>query len=216
MLYPVFLNLTGKQVLVVGGGEVAQRKVGTLLETGALTKVISPDLTAALRSLAGSGQITIAERRYQHGDVKGACLVISASNDPQVQKAVWKEAQELNVPVNTVDEPDLCTVIMPAVMRQGDLTLAISTSGKSPALARRLREQLAEIFGPEYGRLLSLLARIRPEIREQFSYSEARRSLHYRIIDSDVLTLLRNNDEAGAESRIQEIIDRWKREKVII
>jgi siroheme synthase-like protein len=212
MFYPVSLNLDSRTVVVIGGGAVAERKVESLVEAGARVVVVSPRLTAGLRALGESGAIAIRERAYEAGDCQGAFLVISAANDPAVQQAVWREAEELGILVNTVDEPSLCNVIMPAVFRQGDLSVAVSTGGKSPALAARLREQLAETFGPEYGRLLDLLGRFRPGIRDRFSETGSRRGLHYRIVDSDVLSLLRTDGEEAAERRILEIIEQWERE----
>jgi precorrin-2 dehydrogenase/sirohydrochlorin ferrochelatase len=211
--YPVFLDLTDRHVVVVGGGAVAERKVTALLDCGARTKVISPDLTPTLQSMAESGKIEFLQRQYAPGDLQGAYLVIAATSDPAVQEVVWKDAQDLNILINTADEPALCNVIMPAVVRQGDLTLAISTGGKSPALASRLRRQLEETFGREYAVLLRMLGEIRPDLRQRFTDIETRKALHYRIIDSDVLSLLKQNDEAAAEKRIREIIEKWKREE---
>jgi siroheme synthase-like protein len=214
MFYPVFVNLKGKQVVIVGGGEVAERKVASLRESGARIKVVSPCLTAWLRALGESGKVVLIERPYERGDCKGAFLVISATDDPSVQHAVWNEAEDLGILINTVDDPGFCNVIMPAVVRQGDLAIAISTGGKSPALAARLRERLTAMFGPEYGLLLKMLGRVRPEIRTRFSETGNRRGLHYRIVDSDILSLLAAHDEAGAERRINEIIEEWEREEV--
>jgi siroheme synthase-like protein len=211
--YPVFLDLSGKQIIVVGGGEVAERKVQGLLETNGVVKIISPHLTPALRKLYQSGKVTVVERPFEAGDLSGADLVISATDDPEVQRAVWDESQKVGAFVNTVDEPAMCSVIMPAVFRQGDLTVAISTGGKSPALAARIRERMSGLMGPEYGRLLDILGRLRPEIRRRFSDADNRKTLHYRIIDSDVLRLLQSGDETAAKNRIDEIMDQWTREK---
>jgi siroheme synthase-like protein len=215
MFYPLFVDLTGKQVVVIGGGEIAERKVTALIEGGAHVRLISPRLTASLRALAGSGRVSVLERTYEPGDCKGAFLVISAASDSSVREAVWKETEEQGILLNTVDEPALCNVIMPAVVRQGDLTLAISTGGKSPALAARLREQLTGMYGPEYGRLLHLLGRLRPEIQKKVREISNRKALHYRIVDSDVLAILAANDDAAAERRINEIIEEWEREEVV-
>lgn len=222
MLYPVSLNLNGKQVLIVGGGGVAERKVDSLLETGARITLVSPDVTPRLQALASAGALTVEQRRYNPGDCRRAFLVISATGDPAVQQAVWKEAEELGILVNTVDELALCNVIMPAVVRQGDLTVAIATGGNSPALAVRLREQFSELLGPEYGRLLALLGRIRPEIQKRFTEIGARRELQYRIVDSNLLNLLKaandannaNDVDAAAMRRIAEIIEEFDRQEV--
>jgi len=207
MFYPVYLNLKGKRAVVIGGGEVAERKAGSLRDTGATIVVISPDVTPHLASLARENRIELHQRPYAPGDCAGAALVLSATNDPAVSRAVWQEASAAGILVNTADEPALCDFIMPAVIRRGDLTIAISTGGASPALAARLRERFSRILGPEYGQLLRMLAEARPEIRRRVRGEEDRRALHYRILDSDIITSLRHNDSASAEQRLREIID---------
>jgi precorrin-2 dehydrogenase/sirohydrochlorin ferrochelatase len=207
MFYPVYLNLKGKQVVVIGGGEVAERKVESLLDTGASVAVVSPDVTPGLASLANSKLIELHRRRYVRGDCKGADLVLSATDDPEVSRAVWEEAKAAEILVNTADEPALCDFIMPAVIRRGDLTIAISTGGTSPALAARLREELSRILGPEYELLLELLAQVRPEIQQRIQDERARKALHYRILDSDVIVLLQQNDSDAAARRLREIIE---------
>jgi siroheme synthase-like protein len=211
MLYPVSLNLSGKKVLIIGGGLVAERKVESLLQTGASIRLISPEVTTRLQELDLGGILHFEKRRFAAGDCKDAFLVISATNDPQTQQAVWKEAEGLGILVNTVDESALCNVIMPAVVQRGDLTVAISTGGNSPALAVRLRERFTELLGPEYGRLLDLVGRARPEIQKRFTDINLRRELHYRIVDSNLLNLLRTNDDEKATQRLMEIIEEFER-----
>ena len=207
MFYPIYLNLKGKQVVVIGGGDVAERKVESLLGTGAAIRVISPEVTAALVSLANAKLIELQQRHYIQGDCNGATLVLSATDDPEVSKAVWEEATAAGVMVNTADQPALCNFIMPAVVRRGDLTVAISTGGASPALAARLRGKLSRMLGPEYEKLIDLLAQARPEIRRRVQHERDRKVLHFQILDSDVLTLLQQNDVDGAERRLREIIE---------
>ena len=207
MFYPVYLNLKGKRVVVIGGGEVAERKVESLLETGASITVVSPEATARLSELANQKQIELHKRPYHSADCTGAALVLSATDDPEVSTSVWNAARASGALVNTADQPGLCDFIMPAVVRRGDLTIAISTGGASPALAARLRSRLSRMVGPEYERLLDLLARARPEIRRRVQCGNHRKALHYRILDSDVMSLLEQNDGNGAERRLHEIID---------
>ena len=182
--------------------------VGLLVECGARVTVISPELTPHLEHLANRGLITHHRRSYEPGDSKHAHLVLSATGDPRVNQAVWDEARCEGTLVNTADEPDHCDFIMPAVVRQGDLTIAISTDGKSPALAVRLREKLTRTIGPEYGRLLELLGRVRPRIHQQCGNTEQRKNIHYRIVDSDILALIRKRDERAIEQRLEEITGR--------
>jgi precorrin-2 dehydrogenase/sirohydrochlorin ferrochelatase len=206
MFYPVYLNLKGRRVVVVGGGEVAERKVESLLEAEASPVVISPDVTRSLSLMAEENQIEWRNRKYTKGDCTGAALVFSATNDPEVSRAVYAEATELGLFVNTADQPALCSFIMPAVVRRGDIGIAISTGGTSPALAARLRRKISRVIGPEYAQFSQLMVRARREIRSRVASERERRELHYRIIDSDIIELLRRNDREAAERRLHEMI----------
>jgi siroheme synthase-like protein len=207
MFFPVYLNLKDKRVLVIGGGEVATRKVASLLGTSASITVISPDISPELASLAETNAITVHRRRYTEGDCKGAFLILSATDDRETGKAVWEEARREKIWLNTADQPDLCDFIMPAVVRRGDLVVAVSTGGASPALAATMREQLSRSLGPEYGSLVKLLADYRQEIQHRFQNDSDRKALHYRILDSDIIKFLARDDADGAERRLREIIE---------
>ncbi len=209
MFYPAFLNLNGRRAVVVGGGKIAEHKVKLLMGCGAEVVVISPCVTPHLESLAISNTITLERRRYQAGDCAGAFLVISATDDPELHKAIWEESRKSGTIVNTVDETELCDFIAPAIIQQGDVTVAISTNAKSPGLAAYLRQRLSGLIGPEYGELLSLLAEIRPEIRQRVSDFERRKELHYRIIESGVLPLLSTGDREGAQRLIRRVIEEY-------
>jgi len=206
MFYPVYLNLKGKRVVVVGGGEVAERKVESLLESEASVVVISPDVTRSLSLLADQNQIEWRDRKYTKGDCVDAALVFSATNDSEISRAVYAEATALGIFVNTADQPALCSFIMPAVVRRGDIGIAVSTSGTSPALAARLRRKISRVIGPEYAQFSQLMARARKEIRSRVASERERKELHYRIIDSDIIKLLRRNDREAAERRLHEMI----------
>src|SRR3972149_12118376 len=140
--YPAFLNLQGRPCIVIGGGSVAEGKVYSLLEAEALVTIISPELTPNLNTWLDEGRLTHVKRPYQSGDLTGAVLAISATNDRAVNEQVWREATARCVPVNVVDDPPHCTFIAPALMRRGDLTIAVSTGGKAPTLAVRVRDQI--------------------------------------------------------------------------
>ena len=198
MFFPVYLNLMGKRVVVIGGGEVAERKVTALMGTGASVVIVSPEVTSHLGSLAQASAIELIKRQYMPGDCENAALVMSATDDPNTSKAVWEEANRLGVLINTADQPDLCDFIMPAVVRRADLAVAISTGGVSPALSARLRQKISGMLGPEYERLLDLLGSVRPEIRRRIESEGDRKALHYRILDSDILSLLEKTDLHGA------------------
>jgi precorrin-2 dehydrogenase/sirohydrochlorin ferrochelatase len=207
MFYPVYLNLKGRRVVVIGGGEIAERKVESLLDSGASVLVISPEVTPRINSLSEQKRIEVRNRAYIQGDCFGAALVFSATDDPEINRTVYNEATGLGVFINTADQPAHCSFIMPAVVRRGDIGVAISTSGTSPALAALLRRKISGVIGPEYARLAELLSRVRPEIRGKVDTEEGRKDLHYRIIDSDIISLLKLNDIALAERRLQEIIE---------
>jgi len=164
--FPVFLNLKDKLCIVIGGGKVAERKVENLLKVKAKVKVISPDLTPVLKKLTEEGKIEWEKRTYKKGDLDSAWLVIAATNDPEVQKEISQEAEEKHIFCNVVDVPELCSFIVPSIIRRGFLTIAISTSGVSPAVARRIRETLEEIIGEEYILFLELMKSLRKQIME--------------------------------------------------
>jgi len=206
MFYPVYLNLKGRRVVVVGGGEVAERKVESLLPCEASVVVISPNVTSWLSALFDQKRIEWRARPYMKGDCGRAALVFSATDDAEVNRAVYAEATALGIFVNTADQPELCSFIMPAVVRRGDIGIAISTSGTSPALAARLRRKISRVIGPEYAQFSRLMVRARREIRLRVASERERKELHYRIIDSDIIKLLRSNDREGAERRLREMI----------
>ena len=162
--FPVFLNLKDKLCIVIGGGRVAERKIENLLTVQAKIKVISPEVTLKLKKLAEEGKIEWERRGYKKGDLNSAWLVIAATDNPEIQKEIFKEAEEKRIFCNVVDVPELCSFIVPSTIRRGLLTIAISTSGVSPAVARRLRETLEEIIGEEYVLYLKLMKDLRKQI----------------------------------------------------
>jgi siroheme synthase-like protein len=207
MFYPVFLNLRDRRVVVIGGGDIAERKVETLLGSGAFIVVISPEVTPRLEALARSEEIQWQRRAYAPGDCAGATLVFSATGDNRVSEAIVGDAVANGALVNTADQPSMCDFIMPAVVRRGDVAIAVSTGGTSPGLAARLRRKIAGIIGPEYAGFAELLSKVRPEIRRRVPDSVQRKTLHDRILDSDIMDRLKRNDRAGAERRLKEIIE---------
>jgi precorrin-2 dehydrogenase / sirohydrochlorin ferrochelatase len=182
--YPVFVNLQGKRCLVVGGGEVATRKVHGLLEAEARVVVVSPQLSKPLADLTMHGVIEYQPRPFHTGDVLDCALVIGATDQPEVNMAVYEAAQEHHVWVNIVDTPDACDFIAPAIVRRGALQIAISTGGQSPTLAKRIRMQLEELYGSEYTRLLETLGRERQRIRQLIRDPELRKAYYERLVDA--------------------------------
>lgn len=181
--YPIFLDLQGKCCLVVGGGDVAARKVEGLLEAGAVVAVVSPLLTEALDRLAQSGSIRHEARLFEPDDVIGCTIVIGATDQPEVNAAVCEASRTQGIWVNIVDTPGACDFIAPAVVRRGELQIAISTGGNSPTLAKRIRAQLEHIYGWEYAELVAWLGHQRERIRRNVADPGKRRALYERLVD---------------------------------
>lgn len=160
--YPVFLKIEGEKCVVIGGGGVAERKARALLDAGGRVTVISPVLTRRLEKEKQAGKITHVARRYRKGDLKGAFVVIAATDSEEENIKVSEEAKGASGPfINVVDRPELCSFIVPSVVRRGPLQIAISTSGASPATAKAIRKELEKLYGPEFGRHLRRLAKLR-------------------------------------------------------
>lgn len=204
--YPVYLDLKERPCVVVGGGTVAANKVRGLLDAEARVTVIAPRLSPELEQLARRGRVGHVARTYRPGDLAGAFLVIAATDNPDVNRQVWQEAIAQRVLVNVVDDPAHCTFIAPATVCRGDLVIAISTGGRAPALAVRLRQWLEKVIGDEYGRFLELAGELRRPLAEHYPDFEERRAVWYRLVDSDVFELLRCGDEAGARERIAQVV----------
>ncbi|GFP32062.1 precorrin-2 dehydrogenase / sirohydrochlorin ferrochelatase [Candidatus Hakubella thermalkaliphila] len=204
--YPINLNITHKSCLVIGGGKVAQRKVEGLVESQASVTVISPSTTRVLDALAVQGLIRIIRREYRQGDLEGTFLVISATDDEEINQAVFAEASEKGILVNVVDQPELCNFIVPSVVRRGDLVISISTSGKCPALAKRVRKQIEKQYGPEYQEYLLLLSQAREKIKASYKTEQERGKALERVMDSGILELIRVGKKDLAEETIERCI----------
>lgn len=165
--YPMFLNIGGKRCVVVGGGGVALRKVRALLEHGASVEVISPALCSELVELEKSERIRILHRHYQPGDLRRAFIAIAATDDSDINQQVVKEAQGKAVLVNAVDDPENSDFIVPSYVRRGGMTIAVSTTGRSPALARKIRARLEKELSDEYASLVNLIGEVRAEVKRQ-------------------------------------------------
>ena len=192
--YPINLDIGGRKCLVVGGGGVATRKVKSLLHCGAQVTVVSPAISDALESLSGEEALTLIRRPYQSTDLDGHFLVIGATDDMALSRRINADAEERGMLCNIADVPEICNFILPAVIRQGDLLLTVSTSGKSPAFAKHLRKQLQREYGDEYARFLELMGRIRKRLLAEAHAPEAHKPLFERLIENNLLPLIREND----------------------
>jgi len=202
--HPVFLDLRGRSCVVVGGGAVAQQKVQSLVDAGARVTVVSPSLIEALEGLAATHEIVHHARAYRRGDLDAAALSYVAVDDETIQAAVAADAAARGVLVNVVDVPQLCTFIAPAVVRRDPVVVAVSTGGASPALARRLRQELEARVGEEYGVAATILARLRPVVQRAESDPQARARTFARLVDGSLLDALRKRDTAGVDAILRD------------
>jgi precorrin-2 dehydrogenase len=207
VFYPLFMDLADRAVLVVGGGAVAERKVESLLEAGARVTLVAPEITMSLQALADSATIQLLKRGFSENDLEGALLVISATDDVTIQQQVAAAARKRNILVNTVDQPRLCDFIVPAVIRRGDVILAISTGGKSPALAAALRAKLENVITDDTARAAQVLGQIRSEVHAKFSDAVRRKEAFERIVNSGILDWISEYDDAAALKRARDIIE---------
>jgi siroheme synthase-like protein len=197
--YAAFLDLRGRECMVVGAGAVGLRKVEGLLAAGARVRVISPAARPEIAAWARTGALEWEQRRYRPGDLAGCFLAIGATGDGEVNRAIFAEAEAAGRLCNIVDVPELCNFILPALLRRGEVTVAVSTAGASPTLAQRIRDRIAAVVGEEYGRMAALLRRMRPEVHARHATEESRKAAWRRIADSPALDLLREGRYAEAE-----------------
>jgi precorrin-2 dehydrogenase/sirohydrochlorin ferrochelatase len=188
--YPVFLALEGRLCLVVGGGTVATGKVKGLIAAGAAVRIVSPALTQELNGLVSEGRAEYSRRPYEESDIEGTTLVMAATNDPEVNAAVAADCRARGIWVNSADDPPHCDFILPSVIRRGKVTVAASTSGASPALARKLREELESFLSEDFGALADLLGEVRTEL--QLRAVTVSGACWQEAIDDDLRSLVAN------------------------
>ncbi len=193
--YPVNLDLKGRPVVVIGGGEVAIRKIQGLLEAGARVKVVDPDSVAEVRQLARQGKITLVRRRYRTGDLGSAFAAIASTDDRAVNLKIHDEASKKKILLNIVDKPEFCSFVFPSRINRGEFMLTISTGGASPAFARMVREELEERFGEEYG----LMADLMSHLRRVLPKGEETGRRFSRFVRSSALSCLRRRDWPGVD-----------------
>ena len=184
-LFPIFIKLEGRSCLVVGAGEIAKAKIDSLLEAGARITVVAPDGEPEIQGLAVAGRIAWQKRSYQASDLQGAFFVIAATSDTVVNDSVFIAARRLGILCNAVDDPPNCDFYFPAVVRRGDLQLAISTAGESPAFAQKLRRAFENAFDQHLGDWLGAIGQVRREILAAYPASEARKRALHLLANSD-------------------------------
>jgi precorrin-2 dehydrogenase / sirohydrochlorin ferrochelatase len=205
---PIFLQIEGQPCLVVGGGEVAQRKVGTLVAAGAAATVICPKFTDALVRQAQAGQISLLRRAYREGDMAGFRLVYAATNDHELHRRLFEEARRLNILINVSDSPEFCSFIVPSIVRRGRLQVAISTEGASPATARLLRERMERWLGDELEVSLEVMAAARDWLKRHEPDGEARARILKTLAASDAARALCDGNLAEAQRIVTQCLGR--------
>lgn len=204
--YPMMVNLAGRRCLVVGGGRVAERKVGLLLDCGADVTVVSPAATRKIADLAARGAIRLARRSVRPRDLDRVFLAFAATDDAQVNRGVAQKVRKAGGLVNVADAPAACNFLVPAVVRRGDLTIAISTGGGSPALAKRLRQRLEATIGPEYEAFLATLRELRAQAQRVIADPKARQAVLRRAVDSNLFEHAARGDKAAVAACILELL----------
>ena len=205
--YPAFIDIENQPCLVVGGGSVAEEKIEDLLECKGKVSIISPELTNELSKKVENGDILWESRKYITGAVQGYRIVISATDSQKVNEQVYRDAEIRGIMVNVVDIPPLCRFIVPSIVRQRDLCIAISTGGKSPALAKKIRVELETKFGDEYADLVDLLGEYRPLMQRKYPDDiNIRARLWTSLVDSDILDLIRAGHLDKARDRVESCI----------
>ena len=203
--YPVNLDIQNRKCLVVGGGSVSTRKVMTLLECGAVVTVVSPDVAEELLELAEKKMIKLKKRPYEPSDIDGMFLVIGATDNEELNRQINKDAEHQNKLCNIADRPEACNFILPSIVNRGNLVIAISTSGKSPAFAKKMRQDLEKEFGEEYDEFLQLMGAIRKKALSEKHEPEAHKHLFEQLINRGLIDMVRNHDEERINSFLFEI-----------
>jgi len=204
--YPMMMDLKGRPTLVVGGGDVAARKIEMLVSCGSKVKVVAPQIDASLNHLIDSGEVTHIKEKYQTKHLESAVLVIASTDNEEVNKKVFDDAETKQIPVNVVDVPPLCRFIVPSIVEEGDLLIAISTSGKSPAMSKRIRKELQQKFGAEYGTALTVMGKVRELAKAQLSNLDERMRILSKIANSDIIERIKKGEKLNP----QELLDKVK------
>jgi precorrin-2 dehydrogenase/sirohydrochlorin ferrochelatase len=204
--YPIFLELQGKTALVVGGGRVAERKIKILLEHGAVIYIITKELTDKLKKLVDAGKVKHLGDEFMEKYLDEAFLVIAATDDKRLNHKISEGADKRGLLVNAVDQPADCNFIVPSIVKRGDLCIAISTSGKSPALAKKIREGLDAEFGNEFETFLTLMGNLRKEVLSKGLSQDENSLIFQRLVDSNILEALKEDNWKGVESILRGVL----------
>ncbi len=204
---PVFMNLKGKHCVVVGGGEIASRKAALLLTAGAAVQLVAPELGEPARRMVDDGQLQWREGRFEASDLEGCALVIAATDNDAVNRAVSEAAKARGLPVNVVDAPELCSFIVPSIIDRSPVVVAVSTGGASPVLARLLRTRLETLIPASYGRLAAMVGEYRDRLKARFGQINQRRGFWEQVLEGPVAELVFTGREAAARQELDRLLD---------
>ncbi len=204
---PIFIALRNKSCIVVGGGEIAARKVSLLRQAGAKVTVVAPSLGEALAREAVAGTVSHRAGEFVSADLEGATLVIAATDNEAVNRQVAEAAQARRIPINVVDNPELCSFVMPAIIDRSPLVLAVSSGGAAPVLARLLRARLESLIPASYGRLATLAGKFRDQVKKRFTRSADRRIFWEKILQGPIAEMVYSGQDAAAEAALQKALD---------
>src|SRR6185369_2554167 len=190
--YPIYLDIEERNVVIIGGGNVCARKAETMMKYGARVTVVSPELTDEIEQWARDGSLAIRRKAYESSDLDGAHIVIASTDDQSVNEQIAADCRARRIPVNVGDVTPLCEFIVPAIIEKGSIQIAVSTGGKSPALARTLKEDLQRAIGPEYAEVNDVLGSLRDGAKKVLPTDVDRKRFFDGIIASGVLEMLRD------------------------
>jgi precorrin-2 dehydrogenase / sirohydrochlorin ferrochelatase len=202
--YPIFIDIEERSVVIIGGGEVCARKAETMMKYGARVTIVSPEFTPEIEQWARDGRLALRRKRYEAADLDGANIVIASTDDTGVNEQIAADCRARRIPVNVVDVTPLCEFIVPAIIEKGSVQIAVSTGGKSPALARTLKEDLQRTIGPEYAEVNDVLGTLRESAKAVLPTDVDRKRFFDGIIAAGILDLLR----AGKRREAYETIAR--------
>jgi precorrin-2 dehydrogenase/sirohydrochlorin ferrochelatase len=214
--YPIYLDIKNRNCLVIGGGSVGTRKVLTLLACGANVTVVSTAATEKLKELSNNGVIKLEERSFQTPDLDDRFLVIGATDNQELNFNIHAEAERRGLLCNIADRPKACNFILPSIVNRGDLIIAISTSGQSPAFAKKLRKHLEKEFGDEYAEFLNLMGAIRKKLLSQDHEPEAHKHLFEQLIERDLVQMLKDGDTENINSLLLEVLGEGYEFKILM
>lgn len=204
--YPIYLDIRDKPCVVVGGGSVAERKAISLVDAGARVTVISPEATPVLGKMASDGRVAIKKRAYQEGDLDGAFMAYAATDDDETNVLVAEEAKRSGVLLNVADTPALCDFIVPSVVERGRLSIAISTSGASPAFTMKLRKELEKMYGEEYAVFLDIMAAVRQKLLTRGVENDKNKKIFNELASSGIPSMIRDGRWEEVDQTIVSIL----------